>query len=101
MKINKLSKTDLKTLIKSINVRLLELEWIECVNNVKLLPSKIDFTNINDILSTRILADRFMVFDVSREMRLLEKKLTGKITQGLNLHQIREAFKFYDMKFKI
>lgn len=92
-------KKDFEDNIKSINSELSNLDWIECQNNVKNLPSKIDKNNIHQILYTRCLADRFMVFDVSKEMRMLEEKLTGNIKKGYSLSLIKEAFTFYSNNY--
>lgn len=95
MDISNLNKEELNSLAKSIKTRLSELHWDEVVNNVKSLCSKIDQTNIDEVLFTRLLSDRFMLFEQSKQMRSIEEKITGKIKKGYSLQEIRNAFEFY------
>ena len=90
-----LLRKELEDKIKSIDSKLRDLEWIECQNKVKDLPDNINKSDLNQILYTRLLADRFMVNDVSKHMRELENELTGNIKKGYSLNQIRDAFVFF------
>ena len=74
--------------------------WEEAVNNVKTLPNLIDVNDIEQVIFTRILGERFMEFDISKQMRAIEEKLTGKIRNGYTVSQIWDAYDFYKLKFE-
>ena len=93
-------KSNLENDIKIINSELKKLEWNDIQENIKKLPNIIDKNDVNQILYSEILGSRFMVFDVSKYMRELRKKLLGTIKNGYSLTQIGYAFEFYDKKFK-
>lgn len=41
-----------------------------------------------------------MEFDISKQMRAIEQKLTGKIRKGYTVYQIWDAYDFYKLKFE-
>lgn len=101
MNYNKLSKDELLIEKDKIEKRLKDIRWNECIDNVKSLPNIIDVNNFENLLYTRILSNRFMLFDISAKMVELEKELTGDIKKGFSLNEIGKAFEFYSSKFNI
>lgn len=73
--------------------------WDLCVDIVREKSKTIDFTDFNQVVYTKLVSSRFMLFDITRKMNDLEKKFNnGEESKGYSLEQIEKAFIFYGLR---
>lgn len=70
--------------------------WDLCVDIVREKSKTIDFTDYNQVVYTKLVSSRFMLFDITRKMNDLEKKFNNG--KGYSLEQIEKAFIFYGLR---
>ena len=75
------------------------LTWDLCIDIVKEKSKTIDVTDFNQVVYTKLVSSRFMLFDITRKMNDLEKKFNnGEKSKGYSLKQIEDAFIFYGLR---
>lgn len=73
--------------------------WDLCVDIVKEKSKTIDVTDFNQVVYTKLVSSRFMLFDIAIEMNALEEKFNkGEKSKGYSLEQIEKAFRFYGLR---
>ena len=74
-------------------------DWNYCVTNIIKKSKTIDTTDIKQVTYTKIVSSRFMLFSLTKEMSIIEKKLNnGKNVKGYSLDEIERAFTFYNLR---
>jgi hypothetical protein len=75
------------------------LTWDLCVDIVKEKYKTIDVTDFNQVVYTKLVSSRYMLFDITRKMNDLEKKFNnGEKSKGYSLEQIEKTFSFYGLR---
>ena len=73
--------------------------WDLCVDIVREKYKTIDVTDFNQVVHTKLVSSRFMLFDITKDMNDLEKKFNnGEESKGYSLKQIEKAFIFYGLR---
>ena len=73
--------------------------WDLCIDIVKEKYKTIDVTDFNQVVYTKLVSSRFMLFDIAIEMNALEEKFNnGEKSKGYSLEQIENAFRFYGLR---